>query len=347
MSHKFHTDNRKSLSEGLLTILCFLCLQQFFRMALIEFSTQRLLGLPEGYGIAAQYPGDDGLEDDPRVIFVERFDEATLGELFQRWENIKVEGSLKLVPDKVPGAADDQCLLMEHIGRKGTGCHLYRRLLPGYKLLFARFYVRFSKDCAPIHHLGTHLGGLRPSTSWPQGHAGERPNGSDRFNTQVEPGGQRWTWDFYTYWVDMPGHGDGRYWGTPFLTGIKGPSVAKERWICIELMVKLNNPVDKPNGEQAFWIDGRLWRCGSQIVSHLGPNFPRGYWRGGWWSPDEKSPETFKGFCWRTVSDLLINYLWTYVYITEAPPGHVSKVWWDNIVVATEYIGPMLPKKSR
>jgi hypothetical protein len=36
-----------------------------------------------------------------------------------------------------------------------------------------------------------------------------------------------------------------------------------------------------------------------------------------------------------------LNFLWVLLYITRAPQGHVSKVWFDDIVVATEYIGPI------
>jgi hypothetical protein len=137
-------------------------------------------------------------------------------------------------------------------------------------------------------------------------------------------------------------HGDGNYWGTPFLANAETPPVTRDRWICVELMVKLNEP-SQSDGEQAFWIDGQLWRTGGQVASHIGPGFPRGRWTGGWWEPDPQSSETFEGFRWRTADSLTINYLWTYVYITRARPGRVSRVWFDNIVVATSYIGPLTP----
>jgi hypothetical protein len=158
----------------------------------------------------------------------------------------------------------------------------------------------------------------------------------------VEPHGDRWQWDFYTYWQGMRVHGDGKYWGTPFLAHCPRPSVDKDRWVCVEMMVKLNSPAHT-DGEQAFWIDGRLWRADGQIVSHIGPGFPAGRWTGGWWSPDPTSETGFEGFRWRTKRELTINYLWAYVYITKAQMGHVSRVWFDNIVVATSYIGPLVP----
>jgi hypothetical protein len=114
------------------------------------------------------------------------------------------------------------------------------------------------------------------------------------------------------------------------------------------------NDVGDTNGEQAMWIDGKQ-------VTHLGKGFPKGKWtydkflpnEGGdaiRWDAKRGGPDRFKvadggepfeGFRWRTAKELDINFLWAYVYITKAPPGHVSKVWFDQIVVATEYIGPI------
>ena len=49
----------------------------------------------------------------------------------------------------------------------------------------------------------------------------------------------------------------------------------------------------------------------------------------------------FEGFRWRTVPELNVNHVWAYLYMTDVPTGHVSKVWFDHIVVATDYIGPI------
>jgi hypothetical protein len=306
--------------------------------------------LPEGSsGIAARYPGDRGIERNPDIIFVEQFEEDSLETVFKRWENVKGKEIMSLTTDVPDGSTGLKSLMLRHIGGEGTGGHLYRRLFPGYRQVFARFYVKFDKDCAPIHHFGTHLGGFNPSTPWPQGGAGIRPDGAKRFTSGVEPYGKSWRWDFHTYWQGMHVHGDGNYWGTPFMTGGKGPAVEHDRWICVEMMLKMNDPVDASNGEQAFWVDGKLQREkreGGQVVSHIGKGFPKGQWTGGWWRPDAKSKASFEGFHWRTVEELAVNYLWAYLYITKAPPGHVSKVWFDHIVVAKKYIGPMVPTRK-
>lgn len=304
--------------------------------------------LPEGrQGIAAGYPRDLGIEADERVLFAESFEEASLAELLERWESVKGGEIMAFSDDVPPNSSGAASLRMTHVGGQGTGAHLYRRLPPGHDRIFARFYVKFDEDCAPIHHFGTHLGGFNPSTPWPQGGAGERPEGDRRFTSGVEPYGEDWAWDFYSYWQGMRVHGDGRYWGTPFHSGAERPAVERGRWICVELMLSMNDPVDGRGGEQAFWIDGRLWRSGGQVTSHIGEGFPRGRWRGGWWSPDASSESAFEGFQWRTSEELVMNYLWTYLYVTRAPEGHESRVWFDDIVVAREYIGPLEPVPVR
>lgn len=315
-------------------------------LAVLVVSTWGLAGdLPEGRaGIAARYPGDQRIESDPAVIFVERFDAPSLDGVFERWETVGEKETMSLSKDVPEHSADRSSLLITHVGGEGTGGQLYRRLLPGYDQVFARFYVKFAADCEPIHHFGTHLGGFHPPTPWPQGGAGTRPDGTKRFTTGVEPYGDRWEWDFYSYWQAMRVHGDGNYWGTPFLAGVRKRPVVKDRWICVEMMVKTNSLPDHTDGEQAFWIDGQLWRVDGQVVSHIGPGFPAGKWIGGWWQPDVDSDNAFEGFRWRSIEQLAVNYVWTYVYITKARPGAVSRVWFDNIVIAREYIGPIQPR---
>jgi hypothetical protein len=298
--------------------------------------------LPEGgVGIAASHPGDVGIDEHASVVFVEDFAVEAVGELEQRWDSVGGPDIMSLSDDTPTG--EGQSLLVTHVGGQGTGGQLYRRLLPGHDRVFARTYVKFDPDCAKIHHFGTHLGGFDPPTPWPQGGAGTRPDGAKRFTTGVEPYGDEWAWDFYTYWQGMHVHGDGNYWGTPFLTDVERPKVDRGRWICVEMMVTTND-VGASDGEQAFWIDGELVRSGGEVVSHAGPGFPNGEWTGGWWRPDATAETAFEGFNWRSVEQLAVNYLWTYVYITKAAEGHVSKVWFDNIVVATEYIGPITPR---
>jgi hypothetical protein len=303
-------------------------------------------------GIASKYPGDKGLADDPAVVFVENFDVGTLDEILKRWESVQHKEILSLSTDVPEASGEGKSLLMTHVGGRGDGAHLYRRLAPGYDKLYVRFYVKFDRDCAPIHHF-FHVGGYNPATAWPQGGAGQRPRGSERFTTGIEPHGDAWDWDYYAYWMEMRGSPPrGQTWGNSFL-GKSKVDVERGKWICVELMMKMND-VGDTNGELALWIDGKP-------VSHLGKGFPKGKWifdkflpgeggEGVRWSDAKRGPEQLKfpdeglpfdGFRWRSDERLKLNFLWVLLYITKSPQDHVSKVWFDNIVVATEHIGPI------
>ena len=308
--------------------------------------------LPEGNsGLAGRYPGDKGIEKDPNVIFVEKFDDGpgyeisdpvALQLVFSRWDTVKGKEIMSLSNDVPEGSADDRSLVMTHEHGQEGG-ELYRRLLPGHDKIFVRYYVKFHSQCAPMTHFGAWMGGYNPPTTWPQGGAGSKPSGKKRFTTSIEPYGDKWAWDFYTYWQGMHAHGDGKYWGTTFLVYGPKPVVDKGKWVCVETMVQMNDPVTSSNGSQAFWIDGKLFRRDGQIVSYFGPGFPKGEWAGGWWRPDPESNSMFEGFQWRTVEDLSVNFIWLQAYRPHTAKGQLSKVWFDNIIVAKEYIGPISP----
>lgn len=297
-------------------------------------------------GIARRYAGDKGIEKDPDVLFVEKFDEKTVEQVFKRWDESKNKNSMSLSNDVVPGSADKQSLLMTHIGGGGnSGPHLYRQILSnketgkGYEQLYARFYVKIASDCSHISHFGTCMGGNNPPTRWPMVSAGNRTDGNKSFWTGIEPHGGNRSWDYYTYWFEMGGSPDKRFWGNTFVRD-RNLVVEKDKWVCVEVMMKMNDPVTESNGEQAFWIDGKLWRKDGQIISHLGPGFPRGKWV---WDHFDVDPngEPFGGYRWRMTKKLDVNFIWAYLYITKSPEGHDSKVWFDNIVVAKKYIGPI------
>ena len=86
------------------------------------------------------------------------------------------------------------------------------------------------------------------------------------------------------------------------------PDIKRNQWICAEFMLKENTP-GKPDGEQAFWIDGEL----------------RGHW---------------KGVNWRKSKTLHANALTLEAYVTDRwTKNPVNAVYFDNVVIASEYIG--------
>lgn len=326
----------------------------------VLLSTKDLLAqaAPQSFpteGIAARYPGDAGIERDPKVVFVENFEAATLEDLWKRWDNIGDKPGQSFSKEIAPGSTGKQSLRM--VRQTGPGAQLYRRLKNasggwGYDRIFARYYVKFDVDSAEMHHFGTCLGGNVDATPWPAVKAGQPTDGAKSFWSGIEPFGESWTWDFYTYWHEMRGSPPrGQTWGNCF---IRDPNlkVARGEWICIEHMMQMNDVGDR-NGEQALWINGKL-------ISHLGKGFPKGTWeydkfnagKGGGgirWDKEKNGPERFtvpeggvpfEGYQWRTVKELNVNYLWLYIF-TQKPDGHQLKVQFDDVVVATEYIGPI------
>jgi hypothetical protein len=74
-------------------------------------------------------------------------------------------------------------------------------------------------------------------------------------------------------------------------------------------MLRENTP-GKADGEQAFWIDGKL----------------RGHW---------------KGLSWRKSPTLRANALTLEAYVTDRwTKNRVNAVFFDNVVIAREYVGP-------
>src|SRR4030065_436593 len=55
-------------------------------------------------GIADNYPGDVGIENDPDVIFVENFEEASINALGARWEDVVGQGLMSFSADRPAGS---------------------------------------------------------------------------------------------------------------------------------------------------------------------------------------------------------------------------------------------------
>jgi hypothetical protein len=106
---------------------------------------------------------------------------------------------------------------------------------------------------------------------------------------------------------------DGKFWGNGFRPA-EQPNIKKQEWICAEFMLKHNTP-GKGDGEQAFWIDGKLL----------------GHWT---------------GINWRTSPKLMANALTMETYITDRwTKNPVNTVDFDNLVIAKSYIGPSPAKR--
>lgn len=282
-------------------------------------------------GIARKYVRDAGIENDPDVIMAEMFESSSVANVVSRWTSSGNTAGMSLVSDIPVPSGGTRSLLMTAVGGSTTGGELYKKLAPGHNQLYFRYYVKYSST-GTYHHTGGWLGGYNPPTDWPQGGAGDRPIGNDRFSIGPEPGNNTLRFDLYTYWMGMRPSPTGQYWGNTF---IQDPTVAvkADQWMCVEVMVKMNDPVSTRNGELALWIDG------TQVI-HLREGSPRGRWNSNLFFPDPTGAP-FEGFQWRSVSQLNLNWIWLLYYTTANPQGLMGRVWFDHVVVARNYIGPI------
>lgn len=310
--------------------------------------------MPEALGLAAKYPGDVGIEHDPAVVFAENFEIGGIEELGKRWSEVSnKDGQVLAFSGDVPsGSRGRRSLQMTGTLGKNSGGHLYTVLKPGLDQAYLRFYTKFAADHAYEHHF-VELGGYHPPTPWPNPRAGTRPNGNDRVMVFIDPIG--WygrypppgIWGLYTYWHEMKVSADGKYWGNVLSPAQPAP-IPRDRWLCVELMVKLNSAPEKADGELALWIDG-------QRVMHFAKDMRRGPWSGMGFNLVEQGGEPFEGLRLRTSNDLKINHLWLEHYVDEgaqqqnrlANPTRINRVWFDDIVVSTQYVGPATPARGQ
>ncbi|XZE19057.1 hypothetical protein SH449x_004367 [Pirellulaceae bacterium SH449] len=270
--------------------------------------------LPSGKGLAAAFPKDDGISSHEDVIFADNFESGKLGKGWDERTSEDKEALYLVSPEHELGG--EHCMKVVARLNKNEGGGLTKWFEPSDTLFF-RFYVKFDKECDYVHHFVT----LRANKSlvgrdrWSGfGGAGNKPVGDERFSTALEPTGnwEAWPapgkWNFYSYWHEMEQSRDRRYWGNAFMVP-EQDLIPKDKWICAEFMIK-HNTQGKPDGEQAFWIDGKLL----------------GHW---------------KGINWRTSERLMANALTLESYVTDRwTKNGVNIVYFDNVVIAKSYIGP-------
>ncbi len=273
-------------------------------------------------GLAAKYPGDEGLARDPAVLFSDDFEAGDL----KKWDEVKRPVNWS----RDNPHAGSGCVELPMNRGKDTGGHLVKWFMPGAEKVYVRFYVKFSDDFQYSHHF-VHVMAAPAREKWkPFGKAGIKPDGT-YFTVGMEP----WfAWgenpppgevSFYAYWPDMEiDRKMNKYWGNSFFP--PGPGRGKAagpnrvipplgKWQCWEMLIEENTAPDQADGRQAMWIDGK----------------PVG---------------EFGGMRWRTDMNLKINILWLMNYGYD--DGDPTKKYWkdkqtvvfDDVVVAKQYIGP-------
>jgi hypothetical protein len=279
------------------------------------------------------YPHDNGIERDPNVLYVEKFEDS-LSTIQGRYTDVLNPGGMSLDTDVPPGSTGKYSLKITNTGGQNTGGHLFRNFDPGFdSTIYLRYYVKYPAiSKGYIHHESVWIGGYEPSTPWPNPRAGAC--GLDgRLSIAYEPINSDSIMGTYLYWSNMHSWNGGSSCYGNDVNHADPQSFQWDKWICIEIMIKMNNPVTASNGELQIWQDGRE-------IGHWGPGFPNGHWAADTWLGNAGDPP-FEGFQWRKDGGLNINNIWIEFYDDQSPEGVSHYIKYDHLVIAKKYIGPL------
>jgi len=275
--------------------------------------------LPEGEGIAAKYPGDRGIEEDPLVVFADGFEEiegtrmAAVGreQKGNRWDSSAGTVTIVQEPEKVHTGSKAVQITYE----EPSSHNAVKQFKDGFDTLHVRYYMKYHPEFPGCHHTGMCILAGAPGVTLAMGSAtGVVPDGPPPGNIDV-----------YCYHMDQA-----RKWGDLlFPTGEVMPSennwlfaenfvprpnvnVERGRWYCYELMVRANTP-GKRDGRVAFWVDGKL-------------------------------AGDFPNLRFRTDEALKPNHVIIVGHSSRVRPNQT--LWYDDVVAATSYIGPRAPDEG-
>ena len=287
--------------------------------------------------IANSYPGDVGIENDPNVLYVEKFDDG-LTNIFSRFTDTRNTAGMSLSTDIPAGGSGPNSIKISSLGGTNTGGHLFKSFPSGGfdSTFYIRYYVKYpSSSKGYIHHECIEIGGDLPINPWPVGNAGTCGMGTTRLSAEYQLVGADTLMDAYVYWGDMHSwNGGSSCYGNVFVNHSPAQQYLKyDKWICIEIMIKLNNPVTAYNGEMRIWQDGVQ-------AGYWGPGFPNGHWLTDKWYNVPTDPP-FQGFRWRQDANLKITWIWINHYDDTSPNGVTHYTLFDNMVLANKYIGPL------
>ncbi len=288
-------------------------------------------------GVAKNYINDENIGHDPDVIFASGFENG-----FSGWSSYNSSVS-EIINHPDSAFSGNKVLKTTATRHVNTGGDVTFKFPEGHDQIYLRFYTKLDKNTIIPHHFVK----IQAMQDGFWGNAGQAPPGDKGYWTGIEPLTD-YTWNFYTYWHEMhswqswEGIPDGRpnpYYGNVFRVAGQTP-FEKEEWICVEAMFKANTP-GQYDGEQAFWINGEKighWRTGEPLGAWRGDKFTINY---------GDNPQPFEGFNFRTVENLKINSIILRWYISEEhmvskkATQDANSVYFDNVVVATKYIGPL------
>ena len=288
--------------------------------------------LPEGnQGIAARHPGDVGIASDSNVIFADDFESyAKSADLNNRWDAVYQNQYANITTTAANVYSGKQALeftLPQQTAELSDSTD--KVISPERDVLFLRYYSKFQP---PYDVVGSSHNGSSISAHYfinGQATPGVPADGTNKFLANLED----WRGDATTaspgYLNVYAYHPEQRsQWGDHFFpngdvmpnTSIKfdfGPNFVSraqiipdlDRWYCYEFMVQANTPGQR-DGRIAGWLDGKL------VMD-------------------------FMNLRLRDVASLKIDRFGISFHIGSNPNGEAKK-WYDDVVAASSYIGPMV-----
>ena len=268
-------------------------------------------------GIADKYPLNRDITRDPSVLFASGFDGLWWS---KGWTSNSFRSDAKAVDEDVPNAFEPLIgRALKITIRRGNHLGLdlsYRFAAEGHpepEDVYVRYYMRFGDNWNPSAD-----GGKLPGLAGRYGKAGWGMRQSDGYNGwsmrsefAARPAGDKSTRGMsavgsYAYHAEIEDSSGANFdWSG-------GPSALLEnnRWYAVEQHVKLNTP-GKRDGVFTAWIDGR------KVI-------------------DKRS------MLYRRTDQLKIEELWFNVYHGGTTPATQDMaLYFDNVVVARHYIGPL------
>lgn len=290
-------------------------------------------GPQAGEGIAARHPGDVGIETDPDVIFADNFETYNqTSDLTTKWDNYFQTAQTKIVTDAANVRLGQKALEF-NLPQQGTELSngVQKILKTELDVLYLRYYSKFdgSFDVNGSSHNG---GGINAHYfNGNNATPGVPANGTNKFLVEFEcwraeqtdktPG----VLNLYIYHPEQrSNYGDHFYTNgnvTPYspTQGNKGnfgpdfvsrPEIVPElgRWYAYEVMLKANTP-NQRDGRVTLWLDGKV----------IGD---------------------FTNLRLRDVDTLKIDRFNLSLHAGSNPRA-ATKKWYDAVVAAKSYIGPI------
>lgn len=312
--------------------------------------------------LSEKHPGDQGLGENPAVLFHENFEEG-----WGKWDAPK---------------ADTEYLFLEEGALANAGEHYLRSTVTSAQLeenqyisssprfefpervdhVFWRFHVRFPVLAPNPHH-------------WVRLAAGNASYGSSGLANTVPAGDQGFWFDldanlddvfnFYVYWHEMRSGNCNDGTTTPGCPGDQGADYhygntfrplaqrgfARDAWFCVEVEAQVNQ-VGKSDGRLALWVNDAL-------VGEYGAGYPEGTWlrdqfhQGGCEFSACTDPSPFEGFEFRTDDEVRFKGIFLDAYYERSTSAdkraelegrgltvsNEQTILYDDIVVATQRIG--------